>query len=732
MADAIFGAVEVAVCITEVVKLIYNYVNGVKDAKDDIRKLTQELFALKGALEHFDLHGEMGIDNSMQTQVDSMLKMTQETLDSIQGRLGKPRSSTFGKATKSLSWPFKSREIQKHLDTIERAKTWFVMVILKDSSDITLAVYDEMKVLVEMLHQDIVDKQTRKMIQDTDDLLAWLAPVNVEEMLDKATQNKIPAGSGKTVLFSTIIEELQRVQLSDSSKNVNIGYHCCSLDDAASQQISNIFGSILAKAGSSRPEILQHITPYKRTGSSLVPQNNLTISEINEIMAHILDSCERFYILIDSLNETPYEEELVQALVHLCEQHAQLRILITCTREPLVPSPVIRERVMQLDAVNNDIESYVLHRLASEPCFRVLSSKIHAEIQQKIVSGADGMFRWARLCMDRLSILRTGRDVKDALQDMPTTLNSTYVGILGRIQDHDCEIAREALLWLCFSLRPLTLEELAEAVVLRESDMDIDDDCRLTRPIMIIDICRDLVVRSDHFVTLAHDSIRTFLTSPNIRSTTAAFFALDPADAHSRILRKCLCYLSLGGFASGPVSEAEDFYNRIKSYPLISYAATYWPIHSERYSLTPDDESLILAFFDTKNLPNGSSFDSWVQLLLETQQLEAIQRTQPLYYAASFNMLSVLKILLRPELGINLHRGGGRFNSSPLFVAIWRSNIQAAILLLEAGADPHLIDETSHKTCQELAYNSQLTEVLQVIADLDGKRASTDKISGSS
>lgn len=683
-----------------------------------------------------------------------MLQMTQETLDSIQSRLGKHRLSAFGNATKSLSWPFKSREIQKHLNTIERAKTWFVMVILKDSSEITLSVYNEMKVLVQILHQQSIDKQSNRMLRETDNLLAWLAPVNVDEMLDKATQNKIPgtgrwvlddalsdwlqspdvkkpliwiigkSGSGKTVLFSTIIEELNRIYSSDASTSVVVGYHCCSLDDAASQQIPNIFGSILAKACNSRPEILRHIAPYKRAGSSLVPHNNLTMSEINEIMTHVLASCERFYVFIDALNETPYEEELFQALLHLCEQHAQIRILVTCTREPLVSSPVIRKRSMKIDSVNNDIEAYVRHRLASEPCLRVLSSKIHTEIQQKIVMGADGMFRWAKLCMDRLSVLRTGRDVRDTLQDMPTTLNDTYVSILGRIQDHDREIAREALLWLCFSLRPLTLDELAEAVILRESDRDIDDDCRLTRPIIIIDICRDLIVHSDNFVTLAHDSIRSFLTSPHIRSTPAAFFALDPASAHSQILRKCLCYLRLGEFASGPVAEVTTFYNRFKSYPLASYAATYWPTHSERYTITPNDESLILSFFDTKNLPNGSSFDSWVQLLLETQQLEPIRNTQPLYYAASFNMLAVLKILLRPELGTDLNRSGGRFGSTPLFVAIWRGNIEAVKLLLEAGADPSIPDQTSLITGQELAASSHLTEILQVMEDMsirDGK-----------
>ncbi|KPM43638.1 hypothetical protein AK830_g2938 [Neonectria ditissima] len=744
MAEAVFGAIEIAVVITEVVKLLYTYTNEIKDARDDVRKLTQELFALKGALEHFDLHRKADIDKPMQLQVNSMLEMTQETLNSIQSRLGKPRTTTFGKAAESLSWPFRNREIQKHLDTIERAKAWFVMVILRDSSETTLAVYDQVKALVQILHQDMIEKQTTKMMQETNDLLTWLAPVDIEEMLSKATQNKVAgtgqwvldkaflewlelpevkqpvfwitgkSGSGKTVLFSTIRDEIQTICSKDSSANSNFGYHCCSLDDAASQEIPNIFGSILAKASSSKPEILEHLAPYKRSGPWLVPQNNLTISEINDIMAHILESCGRFYILIHALNETPHEDELVKALLHLCERHPQIRVLVTCAREPLITSPIIRERGMNTGAVDGDIEAYVLHRLATDPCFHALNVNIRTEIQRKIVSEADGMFRWAKLCMDRLSGLRTGRDVKDALLDMPTTLNDTYVGILGRIQERDREIAREALLWLCFSLRPLTLEELAEAVVLRESDTYIDDDCRLTNPIIIVDICRDLVVRNPSYITLAHDSIRSFLTSAHIRSTPAAFFALNATVAHSRILRKSLCYLRLDAFESGPIPGMGAFNDRFKYYPLNSYVVPYWPIHSERYKLTSYDESLILAFFDTKKLRNGSSFDSWVQMLLSTQNLEPIQRTQPLYYAASFNMLSVIKILLRPELGVDLDHPGGRFGSPPLFVALWRGNIEAAKLLLEAGANPYHCD-SSFETSKSLAQRFQMTEILQAI-----------------
>jgi hypothetical protein len=191
------------------------------------------------------------------------------------------------------------------------------------------------------------------------------------------------------------VDELQKLCSTDSASNSNLGYHCCSLDDAASQQISNIFGSVLAFAGNLKPEILQHISPYRRANTSLVPQNNLTIPQINEILGHILEACDIFYILIDAVNETPHEQELVQALVQLCEQYSQIRVLVTCTREPLLKSPCIKELGMNMNAVDDDIDAYVIHRLATEPCFRVLSPKIQAEIQERIAAGADGMYDYS-------------------------------------------------------------------------------------------------------------------------------------------------------------------------------------------------------------------------------------------------------------------------------------------------------------------------------------------------
>lgn len=282
---------------------------------------------------------------------------------------------------------------------------------------------------------------------------------------------------------------------------------------------------------------------------------------------------------------------------------------------------------------------------------------------------------------------------------MPRTLNDTYITILDRIPAYDRALARDTLLWLCFCVRPLRLSELAEAVILRDDDFVIEDDARLTNNSVLLDVCNGLVVRNGPVVTLAHDSVRSFLTSEHIEQTSAAYFALDAHNAHAHIMSRCLTYLRLSIFSFGPVKTMPLLQERKERHPLLSYATTSWPVHSESFPMQPSDEKKVLDFFATKSEGyTGSSFDSWVQFLLGQTDLNTIRQTQPIYYAASFNMVAILRILTRPELGIDIERRGGRFLSTPLYIAVWRGNWEAAEILLRAGADP-LSRDVLTETC---------------------------------
>lgn len=172
--------------------------------------------------------------------------------------------------------------------------------------------------------------------------------------------------------------------------NTGVGFHCCSLDDAASQAVPNVFGSILAQIAATKPEVLEHIRPLRKSGKTLIPQNNLSVDQIYTVMGEALSHFDVFYLMIDALNETGYESLIVKVLMTLCSRYSNLRVLLTCTRGPAQPDPSIYVRHMSTVAIDLDIELYVANRLATEHGFQNLSPRIRDEIRMKVVSEADG------------------------------------------------------------------------------------------------------------------------------------------------------------------------------------------------------------------------------------------------------------------------------------------------------------------------------------------------------
>lgn len=334
-------------------------------------------------------------------------------------------------------------------------------------------------------------------------------------------------------------------------------------------------------------------------------------------------------------------------------------------------------------------------------------------------------FRWAQLSLDHLDTLRTGRDIRKALKAMPSTLNETYVRILQSIPPSDKDFARDALMWLCFAVQPLSLLELGEAIVLQEDDQDLDNDCRLSNDEAILEICQGLVdhrreKRRDE-VTLAHDSIRSFLTSDWIRTSAASAFALDAEQCHRKIMINSLTYINFEPFTAGRAASWRQIRKRQDQYPLLKYASQYWPVHAESFTLNSQDEDRILAFFSTKSQPKGGTFDAWVQNLIGMPDSGAVERTQPLYYAASYDMVSIIKVLLKRDSNLDLNAPGGRFSSTPLFIACYRGNVESAKLLVEAGADPDDRDTSSY-TCRGMAKYRGLKEIVRSMEEQDKKR----------
>ena len=118
MAEPI-SLVGLVVTIVDVSHTLYEYVVAVKQAKNDIRRLSQELFAIKGTLDQFLIIQKLEDEGSQTDELGEMGKFTHETLNTIHKRLEK-RKSKFGQAIQALAWPFNQSEVDKLVQALER------------------------------------------------------------------------------------------------------------------------------------------------------------------------------------------------------------------------------------------------------------------------------------------------------------------------------------------------------------------------------------------------------------------------------------------------------------------------------------------------------------------------------------------------------------------------------------------------------------------------------------
>lgn len=285
----------------------------------------------------------------------------------------------------------------------------------------------------------------------------------------------------------------------------------------------------------------------------------------------------------------------------------------------------------------------------------------------------------------------------NTLTHVPEGLNELYASMLDRIPVPDRTIAREVLLWLSFAVRPMTLVELSEAAILDESDTTLTQDSRLPNPKVVLEICHGFLEydAATGKVKLAHASVREYLLSDSLRREGDSFFSFNADEGKRSLMRKCLTYLMFNDFESRPFPCVDDKFLRMLDFPLLDYAAHCWGMHA---SLATESEwHLVDRFFSTRTLGERGSYHAWVTYLNPHWDLHVVMHTTPLYVAASCGLTSVVRYLLSHPRSFELEQPGGRFGSTALQAACYRSQREVAGVLVAAGADFWTKDPGSSK-----------------------------------
>ena len=398
------------------------------------------------------------------------------------------------------------------------------------------------------------------------------------------------AGSGKTVLSSTIIDALKR----EPSGNLAFFYFSIQKEPVSLLKLKcSLLTQLLKcliKPSNRNPGWHDVPVPYIQLYRKYRPSNEPSSEDLDQVILSLLELSRQAFIVLDALDECA-PQGLRGSVIAFLEMILQLdrgktHVLVTSRREPDIEELISTLRVpkqsipLSVTEINRDIRQHLETFMKTE-LFRKWSVGLKAEVLDHLTKGAGGVFRWADLQIHSLTSQEREKDVRKALKRLPKDLETTYQRILLRIEEEDkFEEAFAILRWLAFSTRVLSLSEAAELAAFEVDDTDVAPESpdfsvgfhpanRFMEASAILRLLSGLVTVSgnasqpeDVDIYFAHSSVLDYLLSNGVSPSR---FRLDLDGSDWFILKSCMAYVS-------HYDNADMSGQKQPPYPLLGYA----------------------------------------------------------------------------------------------------------------------------------------------------------------
>ncbi|KAJ5091889.1 hypothetical protein NUU61_006759 [Penicillium alfredii] len=521
------------------------------------------------------------------------------------------------------------------------------------------------------------------------------------------------SGCGKSVLCSTAIQyafrEKQRFfNKRGSFPHVGVAFFYFTFSDEAKKSQHAMLRAWLLQLSGQHGDCETDLKDLHDLYRNSTPP----VDELISCLRRMIERFDQVYLLADGLDECPRssseegvrygpQEEVLETLNTIREWGlSSLHLLVTSRDESEIRAaldPSGEEDVVMKNAeIDRDIKNYVSAELNNDKKLQRWF-KYHDDIKQALAERARGVFRYVE-CQFK-EIRRCARNKESLLQclnSLPPDLDRTYERMLCSIEDSCIDDARRILTLLCFSARPLTVDELVHGHAVNLEKLSFEREDRLLDPDSPFEICPgliDIVPVDDSTTTLriAHFSVQEYLQSDQIRGQKASMYSLQPEPSHNELAQTCLVYLLDPELSSNDLDDEV-----IEEFPLAPYAAMFWYHHYLKSgAAATETEDLVVKLFRDQQ----ESFRTWIRLHdLDRSWEKRVQFKRapdtiasPVYYASLLGLTKTLSEII----GIGADNGvlthlintlGGEYNT-PLQAAALQGDEKIVQMLLDQGAD---------------------------------------------
>ncbi|KAL7916610.1 ankyrin repeat-containing domain protein [Trichoderma velutinum] len=521
------------------------------------------------------------------------------------------------------------------------------------------------------------------------------------------------AGSGKSILSSSVIKHLRNQYASEPSTVVSYFYF--SFSDPEKQKVDIMLASLtkqICSRQTQKSQLMERLKQYK------IKSERPDTETLEAILIASASEFTKLYIVIDALDECPLFNEqrgmLLKSLRRLLAiAPNKFHFFLTSRSEPDIDDkirPILTstnkneiDLLARQQIINRDINHYIDSQLNGDE-YKNWPKSIKDEARESLVEKADCMFQYVRLQLEALRSLSSESGIRKALRDLPTGLDATYNRVLESIPPRFQERVIHSLKWLAFSREVFCIEELAEIFTIRpHDDIPFDEKERPFSPTDILKYFSGLIIvqednssevdfSEDSFsedtqstqtqIRLVHFSLKEYLVSRRITEGATLAFSLTEVDAHLSIVRSCLVYMNhLNYWIAGQTTEDLDSGTVNKLYPLAKYAARYWMGHLEeipRMSWPPD------IVRDTMSALAVHSQSLLTLLILCGGKKRNTMK--PYCYTAERGHFQLTKMLIYQNSGANKYVTREELDDALQRIA-FKGNADMMQVFLEAGAD---------------------------------------------
>lgn len=417
--------------------------------------------------------------------------------------------------------------------------------------------------------------------------------------------------AGKSVLVGYTIGQLRKAKADCS-------YFFFKYGDKSKSRLSACLRSLAFQMACTNTQVRERLLAMQKDGIKFDNDNERTIWRRLFLGGIFQTLFPRHYWVIDALDECMKFTSFFDPMLANLDESIPLRILITSRETPelekhflsLGTHRVQQERISTADTMP-DIQLLVETKAKSVP---LKDDEDRATLVKTILGKSEGSFLWTVLVLSELSNSYGEEEINQALEDIPRDMKPLYQRTLEmmRRRTRGGKLTKAILTWATCATRPLTTKELDGALKLdvKESFPKLEES--------ILALCGHLVA-VDKFgkVQMVHGTAREFLLSDDLESE----FAINKKEAHTRIARACLTYLtgeemkpprtSKRGSAMNTASKRAEFSN---------YACAAFSYHLAKADPLANDILVLADRFLKLNVM------SWIEVIARTKNLAPLIR----------------------------------------------------------------------------------------------------------